>query len=444
MKTIEDLKNKIGESVYQDIENEADKEVSLAMTMPLKDKWGKEKYYRLRPVLGLFLEECFIFEENGLKISPLDIFIILFNCKIFLASSSENEYHQRSGGVYFHDEYRFTISWSEKGKKLETLVSIFFSRLISLQKERVLMTNINSFRTSDLDYPGHSKQTAQEFFVDLFETLNIPFTPFFEGEHLIDLYKKVQPNLVEYNIEKANYLFQPPSLGHMHLGSEMYCRLYSSSWLRTLLNMIRIVNFIYPAQIDFGNEKAGFNAPTTPVFLGQNTWGGFCWDEDTQECWSKIPDGCLVLSFGYRGLSEMWIDHRTFGSMKKFLIEYKIIFEQLKNPWSIKNLHDVFPILDILSSATQMPDNGAKILQIYCCLEHLFVPENVTKDNKKYIVGGLNAIRPELIDWFNDLYKLRCQYAHKGFVLRDEKTRGFINISIENIMKLLLIKVSIE
>jgi hypothetical protein len=74
-----------------------------------------------------------------------------------------------------------------------------------------------------------------------------------------------------------------------------------------------------------------------------------------------------------------------------------------------------------LSSATQIPEVGAKILPIYCCLEHLFVPANVRRDNKKYIVGGINALRSDLLPWFDRLYDLRNGYAHKGFVLKTQK-----------------------
>ena len=81
----------------------------------------------------------------------------------------------------------------------------------------------------------------------------------------------------------------------------------------------------------------------------------------------------------------------------------------------------VAPVLDILNSATQNTDLGAKILLVYCCLEHMLVPKNIRADNKKYIVGGINALKPDLLDWFNRLYELRCDYAHKGFIIRDEE-----------------------
>jgi hypothetical protein len=185
-------------------------------------------------------------------------------------------------------------------------------------------------------------------------------------------------------------------------------------------------------------------APTSPVFLGDHSGGAYKWDEDKRESWAKIPDGCLFRSFGYRGLSKAWFDRRTFPSLEKFFRNQGKIFECLKNPWTTRNLTDVAPTLDILSSATQIPDVGAKILLIYCCLEHLFVPKNAKTDNRKYIVGGMNALAPQLLTWFNQLYDLRCDYAHKGFVLRDEGTMSLIMDSMKNVMALLIAKISVS
>jgi len=101
-------------------------------------------------------------------------------------------------------------------------------------------------------------------------------------------------------------------------------------------------------------------------------------------------------------------------------------------------------VLDILSSATQIPDLGAKLLLIYCCLEHLFVPSEAGSENSKYIVGGLNALKPQLTTWFRDMYNQRCEYAHKGFVLRTDKTLALIRDSMKNVMTLLAAKLSIH
>jgi hypothetical protein len=101
-------------------------------------------------------------------------------------------------------------------------------------------------------------------------------------------------------------------------------------------------------------------------------------------------------------------------------------------------------LYDILSSATQIPDLGAKILQIYCCLEHLFVPENTGAENKKYMIGGLKALKPQLSPWFDRLYLQRCEYAHQGFVLRTNETLGLITESMNNVMSLLVAKLSVS
>jgi len=110
----------------------------------------------------------------------------------------------------------------------------------------------------------------------------------------------------------------------------------------------------------------------------------------------------------------MWLDLRNFSKIKQFMLDHRAIFEHLKYPWNATNTGDVAPTLDILSSATQIPDLGAKILLIYCCLEHLFVPEQAGAENKKYIIGGLKALKPQLSSWFDKLYQQRCAYAHKG------------------------------
>ena len=123
-------------------------------------------------------------------------------------------------------------------------------------------------------------------------------------------------------------------------------------------------------------------------------------DEDKREPCGKNTDGCLFLSFGYRGLTKAWFDRRTFPKIEKFMHNQRKIFEHLKNPWGTRSTQDIAPILDILSSATQIPDVGAKILLIYCCLEHLFVPKNAKSDNRKYIMGGMNALAPQLLHKF--------------------------------------------
>ncbi|MEI6711910.1 MAG: hypothetical protein WCK88_07205 [bacterium] len=85
----------------------------------------------------------------------------------------------------------------------------------------------------------------------------------------------------------------------------------------------------------------------------------------------------------------------------------------MKNPWDNTSINDIAPTLDLLSSVTQAQDFGMKILLLYCSLEHLFVPKGKNTNNKEYIIGGIGALSPDLVTWFEDLYRLRNEYAHK-------------------------------
>lgn len=207
--------------------------------------------------------------------------------------------------------------------------------------------------------------------------------------------------------------------------------------------MLRIACFINPGQIEFSLD-AKMEPPTFPVFLGRLAQGAYQWQEDKKESWEKLPDGSLFRSWGFRGLSNMWLDQRNSPAIKQFMLDQKRIFVHLRNPWSDKSARDVAPVLDILSSATQIPDLGAKLLLIYCCLEHLFVPSQAGAENSKYIIGGLNALKPGLARWFQDLYNQRCEYAHKGFALRTDRTLALIRDSMKNVMALLAAKLSVN
>jgi hypothetical protein len=303
--------------------------------------------------------------------------------------------------------------------------------------ERILLTHITSFE-SVLASPAK----PQNFFDELFAKLGFPFLCFIDEEQLIAQHKHFEPGLMSYDSVDAARFFSASSIGFKTFGSRNYCLWYSSVWLRTLLDLLRIASYIHPGQRSFGWDVK-MTGPTFPVFLGDHAAGVLKYDEDRKEQWAKIPDGCLFLSFGYRGLSKMQLDNRTFTKLENFIRDHKAVFDCLKNPWNAKSIFDIAPSLDILSSATQIPSLGAKILLVYCCLEHLFVPGVAKGENKKYIIGGLNALGPELLPWFYELYDLRCSYAHKGFVRSDDRTMVLIAESMKNAMKLLVRKLSI-
>jgi hypothetical protein len=413
MSFLDTIKARIGGESYSRLEKTAEKEVALAMQMPLVDGYQQQQFYIQRFLLGELLTECESFERTGLKILPIDIVNVLFRCKLLFAAQTEHEYRQRGGGVSLFDEFASILKWPERTEKVGALIDRCITRLEAGIKERTLLTHISSFDSSFKD------ANPQKFFEDLFATLGAPFVCFFDGDHLIEKHKRLGPGLRSYDLAEAKQFFCAPSIGFTVSGSRAYCHWYSSMWLRTFLNILRIASYVHPGQRDFGRDVK-MTAPTFPVYLGEHAQGCYRWDEDKNESWAKIPDGCLFLSFGYRGLSKMWLDRRTFPKIEKFMA------------------------LDILSSATQIPDLGAKILLVYCCLEHLFVPKDANTENKKYIIGGMNALAPHLLTWFNRLYNLRCAYAHKGFVLRDEETMAIITDSMKNVMTLLVAKLSVS
>jgi hypothetical protein len=436
MSFIDSIKAKIGGGRYGHFHAEAEKEVALAMQMELKDKFDQDQYYSPRLLLREFQADYEHFRKVGLEILPLDLFLVLFRCKLLRASQSEKEFQQRSDRPIFFANNAMRPQWADKAVPFDALENKYVNGLETDIRERTLISPINS-----LNPDQGSMDRQQSFFEDLFHTLAIPMVIFLQD--LIERHKRSEPGLRAYELETAKKFFSAPSLGYTTTGTETYCFWLGTVWLRTFLNMLRIACFINPGQIDF-SLNAKMEPPTFPVFLGRHAQGMYQWQEDKKESWEKLPDGSLFRSWGFRGLSNMWLDQRNCPATKQFMLDHICIFAHLKNPWSDKSARDVAPVLDILSSATQIPDLGAKLLLIYCCLEHLFVPSQVGADNRKYIIGGLNAIKPGLATWFRDLYDLRCEYAHKGFVLRTDRTLALIRDSMKNVMTLLAAKLSVS
>ena len=388
-------------------------------------------YYCPRTLFGDLISECELFKEIGLKFSPLDVVRILFKSKLLFAVKDKKEYDQR-GGMSFFVESTFVFVWEERANGIDAVISEHLERLDNTITEKTLITEISHFNANTGD--------PRKFLENLFQKLNLPLVCFFDDDTLIQKHKELEPGLKDYTLSRAKSFFCSPSIGFTSIGSSIYIHLYASAYMRTFLNLLRIAGFMYRPQMDFGQSNVEFTAPKTPVILGTHSSGCFCWEEDSKKPWEKIPDGCLFLSFGYRGLSKMWLDERSFGGIEKFFLENRIVLDRLENPWTAQNINDLIPSVDILSSVTQIPDLGAKILLIYCCLEHLFVPKNIRRDNIKYIIGGINALIPDLLPWFNRLYSMRCDYAHKGFILRNDEARKLIFESIGNTISLLAAK----
>lgn len=430
MSFLDTVKARIGNDVYLRLEEEAEKEVAVAKGMPLRGAHNEKKYYQPRHLLPTLLGECKLFQDKGLLILPNEVVTILFRCKLLAACGTRQEYDQLSGGNGW-----LNVQWSQKGQDLQTLIQQSFERLQSDIRDRELITRLTSYVSS----PPVDSGSVQSFFDYLFKSLGAALEAFVADERLASAF--LEPG--KHDLTEATEFFQAPSIGYRCKGSREYCRWISTHWLRTFLNLLRVGSFVHPGQIVFAESAVKIEAPRGPVFLGDYATGCFLWDQDTKESWAKIPDGALFLSFGYRHLASIWLDKRTFPLLTQFVVDHKKIFDCLKNPWSEINTGGVAPTLDLLSSAVQIPDLGAKVLLIYTCLEHLFVPEGTKSNQKLYIIGGLKALKPSLLPWFDELYRLRCDYAHRGFVIRNERTIGLVKDSAKNAMVLLTAKLSV-
>jgi len=89
MSYLQSIKLKLGPELVARLEKEANKEVSLALQMPLKSQYGDKQYYRQRFLMREWLPECHLFDEMGLKILPMDIIDTLFRSKLLFACKTE-------------------------------------------------------------------------------------------------------------------------------------------------------------------------------------------------------------------------------------------------------------------------------------------------------------------------------------------------------------------
>jgi hypothetical protein len=85
------IREKIGVDSYTRLDNEANKEVALAMQFEVVDQWRQDRYYIKRALLTHLLNEFELFEEKELKFTPLDVFNILFNAKLQRSCQTDKE-----------------------------------------------------------------------------------------------------------------------------------------------------------------------------------------------------------------------------------------------------------------------------------------------------------------------------------------------------------------
>ena len=171
--TIEKLKTEIGEDLYSLLDKEANKEVALALQMPLLDEYKQEKYYHRRWLLEELLKEFEIFEQKGLKITPLDVVNVLFESKLLFASQTDEEFIQRSGGGLRLNDPTFSFDWREKQYAIEIVINEHFKRLGHSIQTKTLISEISNFEATSFGFGDEISPT--DFFDNLFKKMDLPF-----------------------------------------------------------------------------------------------------------------------------------------------------------------------------------------------------------------------------------------------------------------------------
>lgn len=426
----QEIKNTIGVKIFEKLEKEANKEVAISLKEPLViDTY--QNYYRQRFLPPLLTNEYKVFFDLNLWITPFDIVNILFRVKMLYASNNEQEYRQKTSAWSLYDETSFCIPWNYRStKKYLEVVEEYFERIQSFSTQKSLVIEVWEFQSLNW-YP-------EPFFNNLLSSIKIPGRFFLSYESAENEYKKITKRM-KYNETNVKEYYLYPSVIHTSFWSGDYCYHFSSMVLRTILNLIRIGCFIYPWQISFWDTSIKIEGVKTPVFLWKNSRWCFNWKEDEKEPWNKIPDWWLRISFWYKWIQKIRFDERNYANIEMFFLDNVIFFNQ--NPWSSVYLNDIAPVLDLLNSSTQVQDLWAKLLLIYCCLEHLFVPKWQIRGNKKSISESIQILDSSLLWWFERIYTLRCSYAHKWFIQKNEETLSLIMESMNNIVKLLRLKI---
>src|SRR5260370_19893501 len=145
MPFLDTIKGRIGREAFSRIEEEAEREVAIAIKMALVDNYQQEQFYTQRFLLGDLLSECELFEKTELKILPTDIVNILFRCKLLFAAKTEDEYSHRAGGAFPMNSRALIVRWAEKSERINAVIDRHVDQLQAEIAQRTLLTRIRSF-----------------------------------------------------------------------------------------------------------------------------------------------------------------------------------------------------------------------------------------------------------------------------------------------------------
>lgn len=446
MNNVAILRSKVKKSIWLRLEALANKEVGKARFADVRidPSYSRSKYHSIAYMFPDTVGMYAYFYGKQLKVTPWDVFNVLFRCKLAQIVGSPDEFDVRSGGgSLFSDGCSFAPTVADMKKPYDTYL---IERLETLQvsadsgDDKAVIVPVWNFDCFTRDIDNFADEMEKRFPGFLF---------LFTNARLVKLQKHLDRGMpkAHYNVKEARRLLLDLSgkvfgIAYVGQGTDDYVTRYGMVTLKVICDLFRIFGFIYPYQRDSGGDREfKYEAPIGHSFITarQRSHGCFLWHEEKKPLVDRSPDGNLHISFGFRSIAKLHIDNRTYASFLAMFDESKSLTDlALYQPYSEKFTGEVLPVLHLLSTASQAQDWGTKILLIMCCLEHMYTIGRF--EGIQNIIDRMKPSTPKLTAWAEELYRLRCDYAHNGYLSGQTDLHAFVADSMKNCLELLRAK----
>lgn len=430
---IKDLRLLVTEGIWEKLESVANKFVTEAMGFELVDQYGQERYFHLdfSDFRNSNPDIYSHFHNQKICLSPEDVIYPYFQAGVYLATDRDWKKYEKLRSMSSLQRDPFYL---HKDAPHEALMNMKIMDSMGEAQQRhafiVPIWNFTNFTEDLLDF----EEKLQKLLPPEIRLILTEESARREHAALIGTVYEQHMRLTE-----VKEFFSYPSIMLSCIGTNFYAFQKACVSLRIVCDLFRVSGYIFPGQLssDIDGLKIYTAAMVSPGSVGTC----FNWEDEKKSIKERRPDGNLFQSHGHRRVSKMFIDSRNYGGFLQVFEEWlPWIKKAVDDPFDQKVLHTLIPISHLLSEVTQAQSVGSKILLLNCCLESMFVP-NGAQGQQKYIVGALKVINEDLVDWFEKrLYRQRCVFAHEGYLVADEKSRGLVIESMRNILACLKMK----
>ena len=439
----QEIKAKTSNATWKKLEAIANREVGLALRAEIfiDPSYARSKYHRLSYFFPDIFNLYSHFYISNVGVSPWEIINILFRCKLIRIVKSQGEFDARTGGGgSFVDSSDFRLTMQDAEKEYADLITERFEILkkqTENEGEKAVIVAIWNFDCYSEGMEGFTLEMEKRF---------PGFHFLFTSQQLVDFQKRfdIGMPLSNYTPENARqYLMSLMgnffAIAYVGKGGDDYVSRYALPVIKMLCDFFRIFGFIYPYQRDSGGDRDyRYDAPIGYSLIcsgSTNSHGCFLWREERKPLVDRHPDGNLFLSFGFRSIARLHLDVRTFPAYLDLFDKHKTLFNVVLKPYTGAYTNDVLPIIHLLSTASQVQDYGGKVLLLMCCLEHMYAKDGFR--GIKSITKQVELFRPDLVSWILELYRLRCEYAHNGYLSGISDLNSFAAESMKNCLELL-------